>query len=655
MEIVRRIKNDGEEEADFAYDLRLGRRWKRRRIAYENRRINSCSNRGLKKRMYQNDKNDGALVTVDMDSEGFLNDTETVVGVDSDARCVDYADGNDCGDWGSNCLDPQYMMFLSYLNEDGKSYVLEHPLGDKRSIVVKYETEDGLNDELDVDNLETTKWCRNEKKIRTENILRNYADREKIGRRRGLICDIGGEKAENSKMVSRSNLGRERPKRGRRILRSNSGKQKIESLRVTFSSDSWTEKTERLKETLSKSNRKHDESPSIMHDAVKREKIESCSIMCDRVKREKNESRRTLKDNLRRENNERSSIMHVVVKREKNESRRTVKGNSRRENNESAIITHVAVKREKSEGRRTLKGNSRRENNESTSKMRVVAVKRKKNESRRTLRGNSRRKNIEIPRIMHDAVEREKTESQRALRSNPRKEKNESPSLVHDAVKREKTESRRSWRSNSRRENNESSSIMHDVVKREKAESARTQRNVFRRESMAVFEKNVDMEAEDPVSSAESGCSGRRHSPKDNTTLAKYKCNHGVCAPEAGKEAADEGSDSDSDVVLVENDPFSDGIYTPLVEVDGESGIEIFTGSKESHFRDKLMEFLQRPYDRMEYKRLSLEASCQRPLEEDKDLPRRRRLCGLDCNGKSYLDEFSGKLIYINDFLRSGW
>lgn len=88
------------------------------------------------------------------------------------------------------------------------------------------------------------------------------------------------------------------------------------------------------------------------------------------------------------------------------------------------------------------------------------------------------------------------------------------------------------------------------------------------------------------------------------------------------------------------------------VEVDGESGIEIFTGSKESHFRDKLMEFLQRPYDRMEYKRLSLEASCQRPLEEDKDLPRRRRLCGLDCNGKSYLDEFSGKLIYINDFLR---
>lgn len=107
---------------------------------------------------------------------------------------------------------------------------------------------------------------------------------------------------------------------------------------------------------------------------------------------------------------------------------------------------------------------------------------------------------------------------------------------------------------------------------------------------------------------------------------------HMVYAPSGGKEVVYTESDSDSEVVVFDHNPFSDGNDTLFVAIGDEGCREIITRSSQYEFREKLKEILQKPYDRKECNRRMLEASCRKPLEHDGER--------LDSDGKSYLDYY---------------
>ncbi|OAY58339.1 uncharacterized protein LOC110609545 [Manihot esculenta] len=56
-------------------------------------------------------------------------------------------------------IDPEYKMFLGNLREDGKSYVVEVPLNDDVSVIIKYEMDDGSHNGCGVENLSKTRPC----------------------------------------------------------------------------------------------------------------------------------------------------------------------------------------------------------------------------------------------------------------------------------------------------------------------------------------------------------------------------------------------------------------------------------------------------------------------------------------------------------------
>ncbi|KAL5737398.1 hypothetical protein ACOSP7_030159 [Xanthoceras sorbifolium] len=270
MRPFSRIKSEvgtvvAEKEADFAYDDdRLARRWKRRRIANENCKLYSCSNKAPKKTIKNNNKEaEMEVVTIDSDYESFLNDMEQLV-VDNDVDSVD--DGVNCD--GPVTLvrnddgDPQYMMFLDNLKADGNSYVLTLPFGNVTPLVVKYEKED----EADVENLETMKGFAVNENIKSGHIWKGPSEREKIeGPRRNLKSSLEREKIENP----------------RRVLKSCSWRDKTESPRKFFRSDI---------------RRENDETLNNLHYLVKGEKTGKPRTFRNSPRRKNMEARKTLRN-----------------------------------------------------------------------------------------------------------------------------------------------------------------------------------------------------------------------------------------------------------------------------------------------------------------------------------------------------------------------
>lgn len=83
------------------------------------------------------------------------------------------------------------------------------------------------------------------------------------------------------------------------------------------------------------------------------------------------------------------------------------------------------------------------------------------------------------------------------------------------------------------------------------------------------------------------------------------------------------------------------------IDAEAEEGAGALIGCKITQFKNNLMEFLQRPYDYKELKYLCREVS-RRRLLDDRSLVLRGRVVTYsrhDCVGKSFLDEFKGKII----------
>lgn len=453
----------GEEEDDFSYDLRLARRWKRRRIANGNFGLNSCSNKDLKKTSGQNDKNKNAFVeslTVDSEYGKFLNAKLVDLGcgefvndmeefVDFDGGCESHGPADDSGDNVRDIFDPDYMMFLDNLKEDGKSYVLEFAL-DEILVSVKYEKKDDMNNELEVENGETRKCHSEQRRIRTENVLK-------------------------------SSLERERNETARSVLRSDTRRQHTVSPRIncTSNGNSWNRKAENPRTLRSNSRREENKSSSILHDRLKREKVDSARPLRGDLKRESTRSQKNLREPV-------------------------VEKNAQKEAEDSV---------------------SSAKNGRST---------------KQRSQGASNCANHQWNHVKSDLVDESYLEFLK---------------LVKDGQHLECT--------------------------------PEGGKKVIYEDSDSSSELGMEKEAEDPVSFAENGCSSRRHGP-EATNSVKHQGNPGVKSDlvdesyekflkslkdgqslewisDGGKKVVYDEGDSDSEVTILENNPFSDGKHIPIV------------------------------------------------------------------------------------------
>ncbi|KAL9446571.1 hypothetical protein AB3S75_014275 [Citrus x aurantiifolia] len=219
------------------------------------------------------------------------------------------------------------------------------------------------------------------------------------------------------------------------------------------------------------------------------------------------------------------------------------------------------------------------------------------------LRNNLGRKKCECSRrVQRSTIGRKKLESWgRGLGSNSRRQKTKSPRLTSRSnLGTRQTESPRKviW-SNSRGRKTE---CFRETLRSQLKRRSNEGMSELSHESLLEFMKFV----------------------KDGQHMVYVRNN--------GKEVAYLESDSDSEVVVLDHNPFSDENDTLFVAIGDEDCREIITRSSQYEFREKLKEILQKPYDRKECNRRRLEASCRKPLEHDGER--------LDSDGKSYLDYY---------------
>ncbi|KAJ0087002.1 hypothetical protein Patl1_08260 [Pistacia atlantica] len=367
----------------------------------------------------------------------------------------------------------------------------------------------------------------------------------------------------------------------------------------------------------------------------------------------------------------------VVRYEEENDSRNglgveNLEDHQSEQNIETENILRSQLDKENNENPRVLRSNLARQMTESRGTVLRSNSRWRKTESRRqNLRGTSGREANGSASILNDVVEREKTQRSRTLRSNPRREDNGNVSILN-VVKKEKTESPRTLRNNLRRENNKTRTILHGVVKREKVENSRPRRNVSRGEdrktqnglrdvetidkkSLMAME-NVKTETKGHVSCSANDFSGKRcrsnFVDKSYLQFANSLMKDGqnfLCTPEGGNKMAkdgDEGSSSDSEVIILDNDPILNGKSTPFesskfcapcVVIDDE-GIMECHGSKQSQFRETLMAKLQMPFDNKECDALFRDASQRKPKQGARELRGRTVVFPADSDMPSYLE-----------------
>ncbi|EEF42087.1 hypothetical protein RCOM_0561550 [Ricinus communis] len=128
----------------------------------------------------------------------------------------------------------------------------------------------------------------------------------------------------------------------------------------------------------------------------------------------------------------------------------------------------------------------------------------------------------------------------------------------------------------------------------------------------------------------------------------KKEGKHVVFTPESGAKVVydeDEGSSSDSEVIVMDSDPFADKGYTPFVtsrskvcdvlEEEDSQRIKGFPGNDCSWFRERVMKILRNPYDQKEYDKLLNEVYRHAPVTVDRDLRNgRSRRCSANLDRK---------------------
>ncbi|KDP32869.1 hypothetical protein JCGZ_12161 [Jatropha curcas] len=141
--------------------------------------------------------------------------------------------------------------------------------------------------------------------------------------------------------------------------------------------------------------------------------------------------------------------------------------------------------------------------------------------------------------------------------------------------------------------------------------------------------------------------------PCYNTFLSSLKREgkYWVFMPESGGKVVygeDEESSSDSEVIVMDNDPFADEDYSPFVSSkskpddalyeDGKGCIKSSFRNGHSLFRESLLEILRKPYDEKEYEELLGEVYVHRPVKIEKDMRNGRTRVCLAGRSPSYLD-----------------
>ncbi|RVX15855.1 hypothetical protein CK203_005509 [Vitis vinifera] len=141
-------KNDLVEDPDNARDMRLERRLKRRCVANQSLKINSCT-RGTKRT-----PQDAPTKVILLDDDYRIKKTPQAVAIkdillDDDYKVyLDTLGNNRCNpSVGDDDLDPQYKMFWENVREDATSFVLEVAVDEDIHILLKYEEDDRLGDE----------------------------------------------------------------------------------------------------------------------------------------------------------------------------------------------------------------------------------------------------------------------------------------------------------------------------------------------------------------------------------------------------------------------------------------------------------------------------------------------------------------------------
>ncbi|GMN45512.1 hypothetical protein TIFTF001_014692 [Ficus carica] len=112
-------------------------------------------------------------------------------------------------------------------------------------------------------------------------------------------------------------------------------------------------------------------------------------------------------------------------------------------------------------------------------------------------------------------------------------------------------------------------------------------------------------------------------------------------------ERFDEVEESDSDIEIMDKDPYTGGATTPFVSsrqcIDVENyGFTEDPSMRCSQFKKGLMEVLKMPYDSKEHEVLKGEVSCRKPITRERVMRNHTKSYPVEKLGKSYLDLYSG-------------
>ncbi|GAV81653.1 hypothetical protein CFOL_v3_25107, partial [Cephalotus follicularis] len=210
-------KGIDEDDTDFAYDdLRLARRWKRRRLGFNP----SCNPSRVRvpNKIIDNNGNNGVCkedaVVFELVSCSSKVPEETIKYNNEDERKGeghtgdnDYI-GNENSGGGDGDFDPHYMMFLGKLKVYQKSYMLELPLNAEVSVFLKYEMDEGSCDGHKSDDLGAKEICPKTENTENQRILRSVSKRIKTESLE-ILKDVQGRKKFESPRTLRSGSRKE--------------------------------------------------------------------------------------------------------------------------------------------------------------------------------------------------------------------------------------------------------------------------------------------------------------------------------------------------------------------------------------------------------------------------------------------------------------
>ncbi|KAF2291320.1 hypothetical protein GH714_022858 [Hevea brasiliensis] len=130
----------------------------------------------------------------------------------------------------------------------------------------------------------------------------------------------------------------------------------------------------------------------------------------------------------------------------------------------------------------------------------------------------------------------------------------------------------------------------------------------------------------------------------------KREENNVVFVHESGAKVVygeDEDSSSDSEVIVMDTDPFGNENCTPFViskqvvatDVDAIEDIKDYSRNHCYWFMERVTEILKKPYDQKEYTKLLVDVHSHKPIIKEKELRNgRTRVCPVQGIRKSYLD-----------------